>query len=296
MRETSNHSAADTRQGSVRLDLADLPPRQECSVVVQTGVRIGGVRYDTSTQLVVRKTRQQVTLQGWVVELATLDFVQDPTTELEELAGYLAQVKDRLVVEVDCTGQLRRIANKEELQAKWAALKPTLQERYRTSTEITPRLLDQMGRVLHGDGQLEAVLRQAPEYRLLFPPLFQQHYHTAASLPGTALIKGFLGELDLAVVTEARLAGPPAADGACSVQVVGWVDPAQYPAAGVRQAVRAITDRFDVDPTLNLLYRETYALGPAPYRAVQHAACYTRYEVPGVVGREVTALLTTLTD
>ena len=284
------------RQGAVRLDLANLPPRQEQSVVVQTGVRIGGVRYDTTTQLVVRKTRQQVTSQGWVVELAKLDFVQDPTTELEELAGYLAQVRDRLVVEVDFTGQLRRIANKAELQTKWAALKPTLQERYRTSGEISPLLLDQLGQVLHGDGQLETVLRQAPEYRLLFPPLFQQDYQLAASLPGSALLKGFLGTLDLTVVTEARLAEPPTADGACTVQVVGWIDQAQYPAAGVRQAMRAITDRLDADPTLNLLYRETYALGPAPYLGVQHAACHIRYEVPGVVGREVTALLTTLTD
>lgn len=296
MRETSNRTAAETRQGSVRLELADVPRRQECSVVVQTGVRIGGVRYETSTQRVVRNTRQQVTLQGWVVEVATLEFLQDPTTELEELAGYLAQVKDRLVVEVDFTGQLRRIANKAELQAKWAALQPALREKYRASADVTPRLLDQLGQVLHGDGALEEVLRQAPEYRLLFPPLFRQHYHLAASQPGTALIKRFLGTLDLPVVTEARLAAPPAADGACTLHVVGWIDPARYPAAGVRQAVRAITDRPDADPTLNLLYRETYAFGPAPYQGVQHAACHTRYDVPGVVGREVTALLTTLTD
>lgn len=296
MRDTSNLTTAKRRQVSVRLDLADVAPRQECAVVVQNTLRIGGVTYETSSQLVVRKTRQQITSQGWVVELATLEFLQEPTTELEELAGYLAQVKDRLLVEVDFSGQLRRIANKEELQAKWAALKPMLQEKYQTSAEVTPLLLDQMGQVLHGDGPLEEALRQAPEYRLLFPPLFQQHYHTDVSQPSTALIKRFMGTLDLPVVTEARLAEPPAADGACTVQVVGWIDQAQYPAAGVRQAVRAITDRLDVEATLNLLYRETYAFGPAPYLGVQHAACHTRYEVPGVVGREVTALLTTLTD
>jgi hypothetical protein len=45
---------------------------------------------------------------------------------------------------------------------------------------------------------------------------------------------------------------------------------------------------------LQLLYSETYALGPAPYQGVPYAASYLHYEVPGVVGREVTAILSTL--
>lgn len=278
------------------LDLAELPARQECVVVVQTGVRIGGVRYDTAAQLIVRKTRQRPTPQGWLVELSTLDFSQEPTSDLEELAGYLAQVKEHLLVEIDRTGQLSRVLNKEELQAKWAALKPALQARYRSSAEVSGQLLDQLGTVLHEEGQLEHVLRQAPEYRLLLPAIFGRPYYTAASQPGSTILQRFLGELDLAVRTEARLAAPASAAGACTVQVVGWIDEAHYPAAGVRQAVRALTDRFDVDPALHLLYRENYGLGPAPYQGVTHAASHTRYEVPGVVGREVTALLTTLTD
>jgi len=296
MPTVSSLSAAEPSAASVQLDLADLPPRQECLVGVQTGVRIGGVRYETSSQLVVRKTRQQATAQGWVVEVTTLDYQQEPNTELEELAGHLAQLKEHLLVEVAHTGHLRRILNKEEIRARWATLEPTLRAKYRTSADITPAVLDQVDTVLQGEEHLEAVLRQAPEYHLLFPAVFQQRYHTATSQPGTAVVKRFLGELDLFVLTEARLAEPPASRGACTVQVVGWVDQALYPAAEVRQAVRALTDRFDVDPTLYLLYRETYALGPAPYDGVRHAASHTRYEVPGVVGREVTALLTTLTD
>jgi hypothetical protein len=46
---------------------------------------------------------------------------------------------------------------------------------------------------------------------------------------------------------------------------------------------------------LQLLYSETYALGPAPYQGVPYVASYLHYEVPGVVGREVTAILSTLT-
>ena len=280
---------------SLQPDLADLPAQQECAVVVQTELRIGGALYETTAQLVVRKTRQQSTPSGWLVEATTLDFQQEATNDLEELAGFLAEVKGRLLVELDHTGQLCRILNKEELQKKWAALRPALKARYRTSAEVTPQLLDQLGQVLHGDGYLEEVLLRAPEYQLLFPAIFGQPYSTAAARPGTTVLKQFLGELDLPVLTDTRLASPPAADGTCTVQVVGWPAPEGYPAAGIRQAVRAITDRFDVVPNLNLLYSQTFALGPYPYQGVAHAASHVRYEVPGVVGREVTTFLTTLT-
>ena len=278
---------------SVQLDLADLPASQQCAVVVQTGVRIGGALYETTARLVVRKTWQSTTT-GWLVEATTLDFAQEATNDQEELAGFLAEVKGRLLVELDQAGRLQRILNKEELQKKWAALRPALKARYRTSAEVTPALLDQLGQVLHGDGYLEEVLLRAPEYQLLFPAIFGQTYATASPRPGATILKRFLGELDLPVLTEARLQAPPAPDGTCVVQVVGWPAGEGYPAAGIRQAVRSITDRFDVVPTLNLLYSETYALGPAPYQGVASAATYLHYEVPGVVGREVTALLSTL--
>lgn len=286
--------AADPSLAAVQLDLADLPPRQECAVGVQTGVRIGGALYETTMQLVVRKTRQQATAAGWLVELTTLEFAQQATNELEELAGYMAEVRGRLLVEVSRTGGLARILNKEELQKKWAALKPALAARYRASTQVTPALLDELGQVLHGEGHLEEVLRRAPEYRLLFPAVFGQAYSPATAQPGRVVLKRFLGELDLPVLTRTHLAEPAAPTGACSLQVLGWIDEAHYPAAGVQQAVRSLTDRPAADPTLELIYRENYALGPAPYLGVAHAASHTRYEVPGVLGREVTALLTTL--
>jgi hypothetical protein len=287
--------AAPTEEYAVQLDLADLPASQECAVVVQTGVQIGGALYETSARLVVRKTRQQPTATGWLVEATTLDFAQEATNDQEELAGFLADVKSRLLVELDHTGRLQRILNKEELQKKWAALRPALKARYRTSAEVTPTLLDQLGQVLHGDGYLEEVLLRAPEYQLLFPSIFGKMYATANPQSGATTLKRFLGELNLPLLTEARLQAPPAADGACTVQVLGWPAEEGYPAAGIRQAVRTITDRFDVVPTLNLLYSETYALGPIPYQGVTYAASHLHYEVPGVVGREVTALLSTLT-
>lgn len=278
------------------LVLAELPLVQECAVVVQTGVRIGGALYETTARLEVRKTLRQALPAGWLLELTTLDFAQEATNDLEELAGYLAELKSHLLVEVAPTGGLQRILNKEELRQKWAALRPALKARYRTSAEVTPALLDQLGQVLHGDGYLEDVLRRAPEYQLLFPAIFGRRYHPEQPQPGATVLARFLGELDLPVLTAARLDGSPAPDGSCRLQVVGWPDPAGYPAAGIRQAVRTFTDRFDVVPDLHLLYSETYALGPAPYQGVLHAASYVHYEVPGVLGREVTALLTTLPD
>lgn len=288
--------AASVASASVRLELAGQPASQDSVVVVQTGMRIGGALYQTTAQSVFRKTLQQATPNGWVVEVTTLDFTQEARTDLEELTGYLVRIKERLLVEVDRAGQLRRILNKEEVQAKWEALRPSLKAKYRASAEVTPVLLDQMATILREEGHLENVLRQAPEYQLLFPPVFDRLYHTDTSERGRAEVKQFLGALDLPIVTEARLAEPPGAAGTCTVLVAGWVDGEHYPAADVRQAVRAITDRFDVDPTLHLLYRENYVLGPAPYLGVTHAARHVRYEVPGVVGREVTAVLSTLTD
>lgn len=280
----------------VQLALADQPLRQECVVVVQTGIRIGGVLYETASQLVVRKTRHQATPQGGVLELQTLDFAQEPTTELEELAGYLAQVKSRLLVEVDRTGRLRRVLNQEELQGKWQALKPTLAARYRASTEITPRLLDQVGEVLHGPGQLEEALGQAPEYGLLLPAIFETPYSRHVPRPGTAVLQQFLGELDLPLLTEARLAEPTSAATAGTLEVLGWCNAAQYPAAGVRQAVQALAGHAEDNSVFSLLYQEEYTLGLGPRSQVLHAASHTRYEVSGVIGREITTLLTILAD
>lgn len=280
--------------GAAALQLADQPLRQECVVVVQTGVRIGGALYETASQLVVRKIRQQAAAQGGIIELSTLDFAQEPNNELEELAGYLAQVKSRLLIEVDRTGCLQRVLNKEELLAKWQALKPNLEARYRTSADVTPQLLHQVGEVLNGNGRLEEALGQAPDYRLLLPVVFDQPYSHATSQPGTTTLKRFLGDLDLAILTEARWAAPAGA-AAATLEVRGWVDKARYPAAGVGQAVRALSPRAEMPPALHLLYHETYSLGSAPGQGIQHAASHTHYEVPGVVGREVTALLSTVT-
>ena len=281
---------------AAHLTLPDQPLRQECVVVVQTGITIGGVRYDTAAQLVVRKTYRQATAQGGVVELQTLDFAQEPNNEQEELAGYLAQVKSRLLLEVDATGQLQRVLNRDELQAKWQVLHPTLAAKYEASTEITPELLTQVGQALHRPGQLEEALTQAPEYRLLLPAIFNTPYAGSAPHPGTMVLKRFMGELDLPLLTETRLVPPAEAGLGNTLEVLAECDPAQFPAAGVSQAAQALAGRALDSPEFNLLHHESYTLAPGPRPQVLHAASYTRYEVSGVVGREVTTLLTVLAD
>ena len=107
-------------------------------------------------------------------------------------------------------------------------------------------------------------------------------------------LKRFLGELDLAILTEARWTELDSAATAPTLEVRGWVDKARYPAAGVSQAIRALSPQAVLPPALHLLYHETYTLGPAPGQGILHAASHTHYEVPGVVGREVTALLSAI--
>lgn len=286
--------AAEAPAAALRPELADWPRQRKCTVLVQESVFLGDAIYQTTAQWTFRQERQRATPQGgWVVEVTTLDFGSAETPDdADALVGYLAQqVNDRLLVEVDRTGGLARLLNQAELQAKWAALQSTLRARFRHSAEVTTQTLDEIGEALGRDDYCEQVLRHAPEYYLLFPPIFGSTYHTNVSLPGAAVLPQFWGMLDLPLITEARLAEAPDAASACTLQLLGTLDEARYPAVEVCEIVRELTDRFDVDPTLALLHHERYELGPAPYTDVLHAVRHTHGEVRGVAGRSLLAVL-----
>ena len=144
--------------------------------------------------------------------------------------------------------------------------------------------------MLHGDGYLEDVLRRGCEYGTLFPGLYGQSY-TAAPLPGRPrTIARFLGNLDLPLLTTTRQQASVPADVRLGLLVEGQVDAEAYPAAEARQALRTMTDRYDLDTTLRLQHLESYEFDQNA--ELRHGAQFTVFGVDGVFMSKTLCTLT----
>ena len=110
--------------------------------------------------------------------------------------------------------------------------------------------------MLDEEEALLAVLRDSPEYGLLFPSLYGHPYSATVPVPGTASLARFVGEIDLPLRTETLLEAAPPAGGA-SLRVAGAVD-ASYRADKVRQALCRLTDQPNLDTRVAVLHAADY--------------------------------------
>jgi hypothetical protein len=155
-----------------------------------------------------------------------------------------------------------------------------------------PDLLPQFGQILSEDEVLAASLAHAPEYGLLFPPLYTQTYFPDAPIPNTARLARFVVELNLPLRTEALLAAEPAlASGTVTICVAGEVDAQAYSAGEVRRALCTLTDQPNLDTRVAALHRETYTFGV--HHGLLEANRHTRADIPSVLSQQLTVLLHT---
>jgi len=281
-------SATSPRLSAFTLVLPTLAPAQEYTLTTHATLRLGSLVSETATRLRVRKSlRQPTPTGGGIFDLTTLARVQTPAEGAERLTAELTPLLEALVLETDATGYLVRVRNLADLRQRWAGLLPGLRQKYRGDSDISPDLLAQLGEVLDEEETLVAVLRDSPEYSLLFPSLYGQPYSATVPVPGTASLARFVGEIDLPLRTETLLEAAPLAGGA-SLKVAGAVD-ASYRADEVRQALCRLTDQPNLDTRVAALHTADYVFGPS--NTLLAARRHTRADIPGIMSRQLTVLL-----
>lgn len=281
---------------AVPIGLSPALPVQQYAVTVQDSLRLSNCITENSALFYFKKTVRQVTAQSIVFELETVDFSQTAGHELGPLEEEMVRLKELLLLEIDFNGRLLQVVNKEELRRKWAAIQPVFKARYSHSPAINPAQVEQIGLILNGDGYLESVLAKSPAYSILFPTVYGRLYTAAAPHRSCTAIPRFIGELELPLLLETRLEDHPVLGGLSKVVVDGFVDHANYPGEEAQQALRKLTDKFDLDTSLLALHQESYSFDESPLQKLLEATRYTRYEVPGVFGKELVVLAQLLTD
>ena len=258
-----------------------VPTTLDYLVTVDTSNLLGNLAYVNTRRTRFRKQPLRPTATGWEYLVTTLEFEQTETKGLAQLDADTAGLRDELRIETDTTGTLHRITNKEELRRKWTELEPRLTKKYRHSPDITPGMVQGLGQVLHGEGYLEGILCRGYEYGILFPGLYGTAYDEQPVPGAPRTIARFLGDFDLPLLTTVRRQPTVPADVQLGLVVTGHVDPAHYPAAGVRDALRELTDQYDLDTRLNLQHLESYEFDRN--QELRYGAQFTIYGVPGVL-------------
>ncbi|MGI4887027.1 MAG: hypothetical protein ACRYFR_18890 [Janthinobacterium lividum] len=267
------------------------PANQVCTVTVQTFHHLGNLAYENTAETVFEKTLLRAGPDGHVFRLATRSFTQTNTGGLNRFDEEVARLKEELVVETDAAGRLCRVLNKGQLKEKFQVLRPLLLRKAAGAPFVTPAIIGNMGAVLEGDGYLEDVLNASPEYGLLFPGLYGRAYAAAPAPLGQRLIPRILANVDLPLRTAAARTAPVPAGVAHSVFVTGRVDEAAFRADDLQQAMRAITDQFDLNAALRARHQESYEFDAR--QEMLYGAQLSDYGVAGVFSTQIVATLKT---
>ena len=220
--------------------------------------------------------------------VSLLHFEQTNPHGLHELAGDVARLRSRLLLDTAATGAIAHVANAAELHAQFAALEPFLQKKYQHSELVTAATLHAIGQVLTDGDHLARVLAAAPEYALLFPDVVGQPFSPEPVAHQPRLLPRVLGTLDVPLITRAW-AVPAPTGVARAVCVEGHLDPARYRPDDARQAVRVLTGQYDAAAGLTVQHVERYDLSATDEPI--SAARFTIVAIPGVFFSKTVATL-----
>lgn len=266
-----------------------VPASQVCTVTTQTFHHLGNRAYENTAQTVVEKTMLSTGATGQVFRLTIRDFSQTNTGGLNRLDEEMVKLKQELMVETDAHGRLARILNKDQLKERFRELRPALLRNYRDAPFITPTIINNLALVLEGDGYLEDVLNSSPEYCLLFPGLYGRAYTATPEPLGTRLIPRILANVDLPLRRTAVRPALVPADVAYGVYVTGQLEEEAFRASDLQQAIRTITDQFDLAATLRVRHQESYEFDAS--HELLYGAQFSDYGVPGVFSTQLVSTL-----
>lgn len=262
------------------LQAPPLPVTQHYAITNQTFHHLGNRAYENTAETLVEKTSLGPGEHGPVVRVVVRSFTESNPRGLNQLDALLIQLREELLIETDAVGGLGRILNKEQLAQKYQELRPALLRQAEGLPLLTPAIIANIGLLFTGEGYLEDVLRTSPEYGLLLPGLYGRAYSAAPVALGTRLLPRILGNVDLPLRVAATRTPAVPPDVAYGVYVTGTVDEEEFRASDLQQALRTITDRFDLAATLRARHQESYEFDATG--ELRHAARLSDYGVAGV--------------
>lgn len=266
---------------------------QQYTITTQTFHHLGNRAYENTTESQVEVLPLGPGPIGPVLRLAWRNFTETNSRGLNQLDGLLAELKAELLVETDATGALGRILNKEQLAKRYQELRPALLRQAENVPLLTPAIINNIGLLFAGEGYLEDILRTSPEYGLLLPGLYGRSYSAEPTPLGSRLLPRIFGNVDLPLLVAATRTPTVPPDVAYGVYVTGTVDTENYRATELQQALRTVTDRFDLDTTLQLRHQESYEFDAGGH--LRYAARLSSYGVAGVFStQQVSTLKTTI--
>lgn len=253
---------------------------QQYAITTQTFHHLGNRAYENTAELQIEVAPLGPGPGGPVLRVALRKFHETNPRGLNQLDPLLAELKQELLVETDATGALGRVLNKEQLAQKYQELRPALLRQAENLPLLTPAIVNNIGLLFAGDGYLEDILRASPEYGLLLPGLYGRAYSAEPTALGPRLLPRIFGNVDVPLRLAATRTPTVPPDVAYGVYVTGAVDEENYRAGELQQALRAVTDCFDLAVALRLRHQESYefdALG-----RLRYAARLSHYGVAGV--------------
>ncbi|MGI4835812.1 MAG: hypothetical protein ACRYFK_20330 [Janthinobacterium lividum] len=256
------------------------PAAQRYTLTTQTFHHLGNRAYENTTETLFEKIPLGPGAHGPVVRVLLRGFTESNPRGLNQLDALLAELKEELVIETNAAGGLGRILNKEQLAQKYQKLRPVLLRQAEGLPLLKPTIIANIGLLFAGEGYLEDVLRASPEYGLLLPGLYGCTYSAEPMALGTRLLPRILGNVDLPLQVAATRTPTVPPDVAYGVYVTGRVDEEHFRAGDLQQALRTITDRFDLDTTLRARHQESYEFDAAG--ELRYAARLSDYGVAGV--------------
>lgn len=268
-----------------------LPASQVCTVTTQTFHHLGNRAYENTAETVFEKTLLQVGAEGHVFRLILRSFTQTDSGGLNQLDEDMARLKQEMVVETDANGRLQRVLNKDQLRERFRKLRSGMLRRHADAPFITPAIINNIELVLEGDGYLEDVLNASPEYTLLFPGLYGRSYTATPAPLGSRLIPRIFANVDLPLLLAATRTETVPDDVAYGVYVTGQLDQAAFRPDDLQQALRTITDQFDLAATLRARHQESYEFDG--HHELLYGAQLADYGVPGVFSTQVVSTLRT---
>ncbi len=256
-------------------------------------MRVNGLRMENLIRSVVELQILAAPVGGsYRVRVHIQHSEQSQRQGLHQLLAALNQVSEVLELEVDALGYARHILNRPELLTRWAVVRATLRQQFRSLPETEPLLvgLDQQ---LATPGALEKSLLSQGVYGILFAGLLGRS--CPLQPPGRVeaqVLPGFFGSQDLPLLVHTHAELIPAA-GANAVRLLARRELASeaFDADRWRRLLRQITDTPTLDTALSLTGHAVYELTTLG-GVLQQASQQLRAEVPGVYVNELTHYLT----
>ncbi|WP_046244101.1 hypothetical protein [Hymenobacter terrenus] len=181
---------------------------------------------------------------------------------METLALRLSASYEWVSLQAAPTGRLLAVVNHEHLLHTWEILAQSLRETSSPDDQITPTLLDFIGRQLQDPHNVLRSLRHDYLYQTLLGDFYDQRLGTAADAARTRGFSQFFDDLPLWFSEQVEVV-PIAADEPMTLALKGTLDSQQTDVAAIRELMMQAVGAA-ADPALapHFKYEATYVLDP----------------------------------